>query len=71
MKLAPRSLRLRTVAVGGSTLRVLALRDAVPLQRGPPIVVDGKIIGGIGVSGVQASQDERVAKARADTLAAK
>ena len=60
-----------SMANGGSTLRILAVRDAMPLQGGLPIVVDGKIIGGIGVSGVQASQDERVAKARADTLAAK
>ena len=42
-----------------------------PLQGGLPIVVDGKIIGGIGVSGVMASQDEQVAKAGADTLTTK
>jgi glc operon protein GlcG len=33
-----------------------------------PIVVDGKIIGGIGVSGVTSQQDAQVAKAGADAL---
>ncbi len=60
-----------SMATGGSTLRILAVRDALPLQGGLPIVVDGKIIGGIGVSGVLASQDEMVAKAGAEMLAAK
>jgi glc operon protein GlcG len=60
-----------SLAAGGSALRLLSLRDATPLQGGLPIVVDGKIIGGIGVSGVTAPQDEMVAKAGADTLAAK
>jgi len=55
----------------GSSPRALALRDAMPLQGGLPIVVNGQIVGGIGVSGVMASQDEMVAKAGADTLAAK
>ena len=41
------------------------------MQGGLPIVVDGKIIGGIGVSGVLATQDEVVAKAGLDTLTAK
>ena len=59
------------MATGGSTLRILAVRDALPLQGGLPIIVDGKIIGGIGVSGVLAPQDEMVAKAGADLLAAK
>jgi glc operon protein GlcG len=60
-----------SLAPGGSALRILAVRGATPLQGGLPIVVDGKIIGGIGVSGVQAAQDEVVAKAGADALAAK
>lgn len=59
------------LAPGGSALRMLAVPGVMPLQGGLPIVVDGKIIGGIGVSGVQASQDELVAKAGLDTLTAK
>ena len=60
-----------SLAANGSALRLLAVRDAMPLQGGLPIVVDGKIIGGIGVSGVLAPQDEMVAKAGLDSLAAK
>jgi uncharacterized protein GlcG (DUF336 family) len=60
-----------SMAAGGSALRILAVPGVTPLQGGLPIVVDGKIIGGIGVSGVMASQDEMVAKAGADLLAAK
>ena len=59
------------LAANGSALRILAVPGVTPLQGGLPIVVDGKIIGGIGVSGVLATQDELVAKAGADTLAAK
>ena len=59
-----------SLAANGSALRLLALKDAPPLQGGLPSVVDGKIIGGIGVSGVLAPQDERVAKAGLDTLTA-
>jgi len=36
---------------------------ALPLEGGVPIMQDGKIIGGIGVSGVQSSQDGQVAAA--------
>jgi glc operon protein GlcG len=38
------------------------------VEGGLPIVVDGKIIGGVGVSGVMADQDGIVAKAGADGL---
>lgn len=60
-----------SMAPGGSALRILAVRGATPLQGGVPIVVDGKIIGAIGVSGVQASQDEQVAMAGAAAVTAK
>ena len=60
-----------SLAPGGSALRILAVPGTTPLQGGLPIVVDGKIIGGIGVSGVLASQDEIVAKAGLDTLTAR
>lgn len=60
-----------SMAAGGSALRILAVKDAYPLQGGLPIIANGQIIGGIGVSGVLASQDEVVAKAGADALAAK
>jgi uncharacterized protein GlcG (DUF336 family) len=60
-----------SMAAGGSALRILGVRNATPLQGGVPIVVDGKIIGGIGVSGVLASQDEQVAIAGATALTTK
>lgn len=44
----------------------LALPGATPLQGGIPIVVDGKVIGAIGVSGETPSQDEEIAKAGAE-----
>jgi uncharacterized protein GlcG (DUF336 family) len=59
------------LAAGGTAMRILAVPGVTPLQGGLPIVVDGKIIGGIGVSGVMASQDEMVAKAGLDALVAK
>jgi glc operon protein GlcG len=49
-----------------------ALPDFTPLQGGVPIVHEGHVIGAIGVSGAKsAAQDEEVAKAGADVLAAK
>jgi uncharacterized protein GlcG (DUF336 family) len=57
------------IAHGGAGNRLLALRDITPLEGGLPIVIDGKIIGAIGVSGAVSSQDAQVAKAGADALA--
>jgi uncharacterized protein GlcG (DUF336 family) len=54
------------VAGGGAGLRILGLRGASPVEGGLPLMVDGKIIGGIGVSGVNADQDGMVAKAGAE-----
>src|SRR5207245_11516754 len=53
---------------GGSNLRLLKLSGASPLEGGIPIVVDGKLIGSIGVSGVTSPQDAQIAKAGADSL---
>ena len=54
------------VAQGGLGMRSLALRGASPLEGGLPIIVNGKVIGAIGVSGATAVQDGLVAKAGAD-----
>jgi len=54
------------VAQGGIGMRTLALRGASPLEGGIPLVVDGKIVGAIGVSGATSVQDGQVAKAGAD-----
>jgi len=54
------------VAGGGAGLRILGLRNASPVEGGLPLIVEGKVIGGIGVSGVTAEQDGAAAKAGAD-----
>ena len=56
------------VAGGGAGLRALNLRGASTVEGGLPVVVDGKILGGIGVSGMAPNQDGVVAKAGADAL---
>jgi uncharacterized protein GlcG (DUF336 family) len=56
------------LAGGGAGTRVLTLRNASTVEGGLPIVVGGKIIGGIGVSGVTSEQDGMVAKAGADAI---
>ena len=57
------------VSGGGAGMRYLALKDFVPLEGGLPIVVDGKIVGAIGVSGVLSAQDTQIARAGIDALA--
>jgi glc operon protein GlcG len=56
------------ISSGGVGLRFLALKDIVPLEGGVPIVLDGKIIGAIGVSGVLSSQDAQIARAGIDAV---
>jgi uncharacterized protein GlcG (DUF336 family) len=56
------------VAGGGAGMRVMNLRDASTVEGGVPIVVGGKVIGAVGVSGVTSQQDGVVAKAGADAL---
>jgi uncharacterized protein GlcG (DUF336 family) len=55
------------VAQGGSNLRLLTIGYSV-LEGGIPIVVDGKIIGAVGVSGVTSQQDAQIAQAGIDAL---
>jgi glc operon protein GlcG len=48
---------------------MVALPDFTPLQGGVPIMVNGQIVGGIGVSGaMSAAQDEELAMAGAEAL---
>jgi uncharacterized protein GlcG (DUF336 family) len=56
------------IAAGGAGMRLLALKDITPIEGGIPVIVDGKIIGAIGVSGALSSQDAQAAKAGADAL---
>jgi glc operon protein GlcG len=56
------------LAAGGDGLRVLGLKGVVPVEGGIPLVMEGKIVGAIGVSGATSAQDAQCAKAGADTM---
>jgi glc operon protein GlcG len=56
------------LAAGGDGLRLLALQGAVPVEGGLPLLMDGKIVGAIGLSGGTSQQDGQCAKAGADLL---
>ncbi|MCX8035665.1 MAG: heme-binding protein [Candidatus Sumerlaeia bacterium] len=53
---------------GGAGWRFLKVADAMPIEGGLPIIVGGKIIGGIGVSGMAPNQDGQIAQAGLDAL---
>ena len=55
--------------VAGGRSVLLSLPGATPLEGGIPLVVDGEMIGAIGVSGVTSQQDGQIAQAGADALA--
>lgn len=57
------------LAAAGPGLRILTLRGANAAEGGVPIAIDGRIIGGLGVSGGTGEQDGSVAKAGLDALA--
>jgi glc operon protein GlcG len=50
------------LAAGGDNLRVLGLTGVIPNAGGIPFVVNGKLIGAIGVSGGTVDQDAQVAQ---------
>ena len=56
------------LAAGGEGLRILGLPGAVPVDGGVPIVMDGKIVGAIGLSGGTSAQDGQCAAAGAAIL---
>jgi glc operon protein GlcG len=53
------------VAGGGAGLRLLSVRNMSALEGGVPVIVDGKVVGAVGVSGVTSEQDAQVAGAAA------
>jgi glc operon protein GlcG len=53
------------VAGGGAGLRLLSVRNMLALEGGVPVIVDGKVVGAVGVSGVTSEQDAQVAMAGA------
>jgi glc operon protein GlcG len=56
------------LAAGGEGLRLLKIQGAVPVEGGIPLVMEGKIVGAIGVSGGSSAQDGQCAKAGADAI---
>jgi len=56
------------LAAGGDGLRLLALQGAVPVEGGLPLLMDGKIVGAIGLSGGTSQQDGQCAKVGADSV---
>ena len=51
------------LAGGNPDLRILALKGMVPSEGGLPIVMGGALVGGVGVSGVTATQNGQIAGA--------
>ena len=56
------------LAAGGDGLRFLKLENAVPVEGGVPLVMDGKIVGAIGLSGGASQQDGQCAQAGANAV---
>ena len=63
--------RLFEEIIGKGRTSMVALNDFTPLQGGVPIVLDGQVVGAVGVSGASsAQQDEEFAMAGAAALSA-
>jgi uncharacterized protein GlcG (DUF336 family) len=56
------------LARGGDGLRVLRLEGAIPVEGGVPLLIDGKLVGALGVSGGSSAEDEACAVAGAAAL---
>lgn len=56
------------VGSGGAGLRILTLAGASPLNGGLPLILNGKLVGAIGVSGVTGDQDAIIAQAGVEAL---
>jgi uncharacterized protein GlcG (DUF336 family) len=52
-----------TIAAGGEGMRMLKLPGALPIEGGLPLVIGGKLVGAVGVSGVTSAQDGQIAAA--------
>lgn len=58
----------QTLSEGGANLRLLAADNILPIEGGLPLMADGLIIGGIGISGGASADDGRVAQAGAAAI---
>jgi uncharacterized protein GlcG (DUF336 family) len=57
-----------TLTASPDGVRILGLEGAVPVEGGVPLVMEGLIVGAIGVSGGTSQQDGVCAKAATDAL---
>lgn len=55
-------------AIAGGRTVMLAVDGLTPLEGGVPVMLDGRVIGAVGVSGVTSQQDAQVAQAGAAAL---
>ena len=55
-------------AIAGGRNAILALHAATPLEGGLPVIINGQVVGAVGVSGVKSVEDAQVAKAGIDAL---
>jgi glc operon protein GlcG len=55
-------------AINGGQYAVLTFPNSIPREGGLPVFADGKVVGGIGVSGEKSSEDAQVAIAGVDAL---
>ena len=55
-------------AIAGGRNAILALHGATPLEGGLPVIINGQVVGAIGVSGVKSVEDAQIAKAGVDSL---
>jgi uncharacterized protein GlcG (DUF336 family) len=56
------------VAAGSLGWRLLGMSNLLPLDGGLPLIVEGRVVGAIGVSGMQSTQDAQVAAAGAAAI---
>ena len=64
-----RSTKLFEEGIAEGRLQNLGLPGALPIEGGVPLIVDGRIVGAIGVSGARPDQDGVCVKAAIDALA--
>lgn len=63
-----RSTKLLEDRIIAGRLQYLRQTGAIPIEGGLPLVVDGKVVGAIGVSGVRSNQDGVCAQVGVDTI---
>jgi len=58
-------------AIKNGRLSLVANKELMPLEGGVPVIVDGVVVGAVGVAGAMSSaQDDEIARAAASTAAA-